>query len=534
MLEEFPVLIVGGGPCGLAASLTLSRLGVDHLLVERHAEPLHHPKAVGLMQRTAELLRAWGAEDEMRARGVPGEFCGQMVWTTTLNGEELGRTSTPDPDEDVSDPPSPTSSLRCPQHITEAVLRTRAAQHEPAEIRYEYDVAELSQDDSGVTATLTDRATGEQSSVRAGWVIAADGNDSRIRNALGIGRSGQGDMGHFVNVFFTAPLGPLVAERPGWSYAVMTPEIAGALVTIDGGDEWIMHRNLYEGERVEDFTPERCVETVRQAAGLPDLEVNVLSVGSWIMGAELSNSFRDGRIVLTGDAAHRTTPDGGVGMNTGIASAHNAAWKVGAVAAGWAGEALLDTYEQERRAVAQRNVDYSAQRGEGLIKMAEAVRAGELDTVREVIAARGAMSSRQGMDLGYTYESAAIVADGTEPPVVENPVRDYVQSARPGARAPHLWLEDGRSTLDLFGEGMVLISGADGEAWTRAADEVAGTTPISVHALPDGERPAALYGIEPDGAVLVRPDGFVAWRARSAPTDPAAALGEALATALGR
>ncbi len=531
MPDEVPVLIVGGGPCGLAASLTLSRLGVDHLLVERHAEPLHHPKAVGLMQRTAELLRAWGAEGEIRARGVPRDFCGQMVWTTTLSGEELGRTLTPDPDDGVPDPPSPTSALRCPQHITEAVLRARAADHTEAEIRYEYDVAELSQDDSGVTASLTDRATGERSTVRAGWVIAADGNESRIRNALGIGRSGQGDMGHFVNIFFRAQLTPLVAERPAWSYTVMTPEIAGAFVTIDGGTEWIMHRNLGQGERVEDFTPERCVEAVRLGAGLPDLEVDVLSVGSWIMGAELSTSFRDGRILLTGDAAHRTTPDGGVGMNTGIASAHNAAWKVGAVAAGWAGEPLLDTYEQERRAVAQRNVDYSAQRGESLVKMAEAIRAGDLDTVREVIAARGAVTgSRQGMDLGYTYESAAIVPDGTEPPAVENPMRDYVQNARPGARAPHLWLGDGRSTLDLFGAGMVVLTGAAGEVWAHAAEDAAGDAPVTVHALPDG----GLYGIEPDGAVCVRPDGFVAWRSSSAPADPAAALRDALATALGR
>src|SRR2546421_2497847 len=151
-VSEVPVLIVGGGPCGLAASLTLSRLGVDHLLVERHAKPLHHPKAVGVMQRTAELMRAWGAEEEMRARGVPAEFGGQMVWTTTLSGEELGRTPTPDPDAGLSDPPSPTSSLRCPQHITEAVLRARASAQEHAEIRYEHDVGELSQDESGVTA----------------------------------------------------------------------------------------------------------------------------------------------------------------------------------------------------------------------------------------------------------------------------------------------------------------------------------------------------------------------------------------------
>src|SRR5436305_13049679 len=138
--SDVPVLIVGGGPCGLAASLTLSRLGVAHVLIERHARPLHHPKAVGVMQRTAELLRGWGAEEEMRERGVPSEFGGQMVWTTTLAGEELGRTATPDPDAGVSDRPSPTSAFRCPQHITEAVLRSRAAVHEVADLSYEHEV----------------------------------------------------------------------------------------------------------------------------------------------------------------------------------------------------------------------------------------------------------------------------------------------------------------------------------------------------------------------------------------------------------
>ena len=324
--SEVPVLIVGGGPCGLAASLTLSQLGVVHVLVERHATPLHHPKAVGVMQRTAELLRGWGAEEEMRARGVPAEFGGQMVWTTTLAGEELGRTLTPDPDAGVSDPPSPTSALRCPQHITEAVLRDRAAAHQVAELRYGSEIGEVSHDETGVTATITDRLTGTESKIRADWVIAADGNGSGVRAALGIGRSGQGDMGHFINAFFRAPLGPLIAERPAWSYAILNPDVIGAFVTLDGADEWILHRNLVAGERVEDFPAERCVEVVRQGVGVPDLDVDVIRVGSWIMGAELTNGFRDGRILLTGDAAHRTTPDGGVGMNTGIASAHNVAW----------------------------------------------------------------------------------------------------------------------------------------------------------------------------------------------------------------
>jgi hypothetical protein len=324
-----------------------------------------------------------------------------------------------------------------------------------------------------------------------------------------------------------------VSHRPGWSYAILTPELTGAFVTLDGEHEWILHRNLLAGEGPEDFPPERCVSDVRQAAGVDDLEVEILSVGQWIMGAELSTRFRAGRVLLTGDAAHRTTPDGGVGMNTAIASAHNVAWKVGALAAGWGGEELLDTYEQERRAVAERNVAYSAGRGAGMNKMTAAIRSGDLDTVRAGIAARGAIASRQGMDLGYTYDSAAITPDGSDPPDVEDPMRDYVQTARPGSRAPHMWLEPGRSTLDLFGAGMVLLSGGEGAAWARAANDEARNTPVTTHLI-DNPEFEQLYEINPDGAVLVRPDGFVAWRQRAATDDPGRELRAALDVAAGR
>ena len=285
------------------------------------------------------------------------------------------------------------------------------------------------------------------------------------------------------------------------------------------------------------------METIRRAAGVPDLDVKLLSVKSWIMGAQLSTSFRDRRVLLTGDAAHRTTPDGGVGMNTGIHSAHNLAWKVGAVVCGWAGPDLLDTYESERRAVADRNVAYSARRGGGLMKMIEAVRAGNLDAVRTGLASRPS-GGRQGMDLGFRYETGAVVPDGSEPPEVGNPMADYVQNACPGGRAPHLWVErDGRriSTLDLFGRGLVLLTGADDGRWRGVAEIAAAPrrVPIEVFsvgvsgdlAAPEG-RFESLYGVEADGAVLVRPDGFVGWRtprAGAAPDhDLAAALGSIL------
>ena len=543
MRSETPVLIVGGGPSGLAASLTLSNMGVASMLVNRYPGTLEHPKAVAIMQRSSELLRQWGAEDEVRGRGVPREFCERMVWTTTLSGEELGRTETVEPDDRAPEPQSPVTGLRCPQNITESALRARAETHEIADLHFGFELTGLEQDEDGVTATIVPHEGGASSTVRAEYLIGADGNDSTVRNAIGIGRDGEADMGHFVNVFHRAALGPLVRERPAWSYAVITPHVTGSFVTINGEDVWLFHVNLSPGEGVEDFTEDRCVETIRQASGVEDLDVEIISIKSWTMGAELSTAFRDRRVLLTGDAAHRTTPDGGVGMNTGLHSAHNLAWKVGAVVSGWAGPALLDTYEAERRAVAENNVAYSARRGSGMMKMVEAVRAGHLDTVRAGIAARPP-GGRQGMDLGFRYHDGAVASDGSNPPPMDNPMADYVQNACPGGRAPHLWVQRGGervSTLDAFGGGLVLLTGPDGGAWRAAAQEAAAPrqTPIevlSVGEAGDLQAPAGrfetLYGVEPDGAVLVRPDGFVGWRAHRSGDAPAEGLARALTTIL--
>jgi len=543
MRSETPVLIVGGGPTGLAASLTLSHLGVPSMLVNRYPGTLEHPKAVAIMQRTSELLRQWGAEDEVRRRGVPREFCARIVWTTTLSGEELGRTETVEPDDRAPEPQSPVTGLRCPQNITESALRARAETHEIADLHYGFELTGLEQDEDGVTATIVPHEGGASSTVRAEYLIGADGNDSTVRNAVGIGRDGEADMGHFVNIFHRAALGPLVRDRPAWSYAVITPHVTGSFVTINGDDIWLFHVNLAPGESVEDFTDERCVETIREASGVEDLDVEIMSIKSWIMGAELSTAFRDRRVLLTGDAAHRTTPDGGVGMNTGLHSAHNLAWKVGAVVSGWAGPDLLDTYEAERRAVAEANVAYSARRGSGMMKMVEAVRAGDLDTVRAGIAARPP-GGRQGMDLGFRYQDGAVASDGTTPPPVGNPVADYVQDGCPGGRAPHLWVQrkgERVSTLDAFGGGFVLLTGPDGAAWRAAAEQAAAPRRVTIEVLSVGEagdlqapagRFEALYGVESDGAVLVRPDGFVGWRSQRAEGMPADDLAGALATIL--
>src|SRR5919199_286543 len=542
---EIPVLIVGGGPAGLTSSIVLSRLGVPSLLVERHPGTLNHPKAIAIMQRTAELFRLWGAEQRMRQDGVPEAWYGQMIWTTTLAGEELGRTVTVEPDDVAAEPKSPTRAFRCPQNITEAALLACARRYGCAQLLFNTQMTGFAQDAAGITATILDRGSGEQRTVRAQYLIAADGTASGIRASCGIAQSGDADIGHFINIFHRAALGPLVRDRPAWSYSVATPELFGAFVTVNGDDLWLFHLDLGPDETPEDYPAVRCIEIIRHAAGLSDLPVEIISVKPWIMGAQISDRFRAGHVLLTGDAAHRTTPDGGVGMNTAIQSAHNLAWKVGAVVAGWAREALLDSYETERRPAAQMNVAYSRRRGGGLMAMVEAIKAGDLDAVRAGIRARSAAGSRQGQDLGYTYEAGALVPDGTALPQVEDRMRDYVPNARPGSRAPHLWLArhgERISSLDLFDAELVLLTGVSGQAWLSAAQDVARSRRVLLQAYTIGARgdlvaPDArwreLYGIEPDGAVLVRPDGFVGWRARSAGATSRTELDEAVATVTG-
>jgi len=275
-----------------------------------------------------------------------------------------------------------------------------------------------------------------------------------------------------------------------------------------------------EGERVEDFSETRCIELVRSAVGIQDLEVEVLSALPWAASAAIAERFRDGRVFLAGDAAHLIPPTGGQAMNVGIQDVHNLAWKLAGHLGGWAGAALLDTYQIERRAVAEAVMEDAARNVGGF-------------------GARPEQFSNRGRVLGVSYSSSAVITDGTDLPAVANPVIDYRPTSRPGSRAPHMWLSRAGqqiSTLDLYDTRFVLLTGSAGQAWHLAGEQAAKPLriPLRCYAVGSagdlidktGEWPN-LYGIGPDGAVLVRPDGHVAWRATTARADPAAELSSA-------
>jgi hypothetical protein len=345
-----------------------------------------------------------------------------------------------------------------------------------------------------------------------------------------------------VNVLLNADLRPWVQHRPAAIYIVQRDDLRCTFMTINAVNRWGFLINLPLEASFEPYTPGRCAEVVRQAAGVPDLQVEILGVDPWIAAAEVAERYRVGRMFLAGDAAHLMPPTGGFGLNTGVQDAHNLAWKLAAVIDGWAAPGLLDTYEIERRPFGE---FVTRQCHETAISMGRGEQPIEAGSAAPKLA-RPEFHNELGMIFGAAYSSAAVIADGTELPAVVNPVADYVPCARPGSRAPHVWLERGGrrvSTHDLLDFRYTLFTGPRGEAWRAAADAARDAlgVPIHGHAIGNGgdvrdpaQSWATAYGIEPDGAVLVRPDGHVAWRRRSHVADPRRELAAALSTLLRR
>jgi hypothetical protein len=299
----------------------------------------------------------------------------------------------------------------------------------------------------------------------------------------------------------------------------------GTFLTINAHDRWgfLVNSLRAHGRKPEDFTPEHSAEMVRRAVGVPDLPVKVLGVAPWVASAQVAERYRDGRIFLAGDAAHEMPPTGGFGMNTGIQDVQNLVWKMAAVLKGTAADALLDTYHDERQPFGKAITEQA---------LANAASMGRMEKTLQGKGARREFLNEQGMIFGATYQSRAVIPDGTPRPAVADPVTEYAPSAWPGARAPHAWVQkDGArvSTIDLVGNGFVLLAGAKG-GWTEAGRP----NEIKPIALGDEEPWRELYGVDEDGAVLVRPDGHVAWRSAGAAGDPGKTLAGVMTSITGK
>ena len=520
---DTPVLIVGGGPVGLCTSIALSRAGVASTLVERHTTSSPFPKGRALSIRTMEVLRGYGLEERVVAAGVPREESLHFYFGASLTAAEFTRNSNvPDPARAAL---SPTFTTACSQDVLEPLLREHAESFAPARVLFGWELTGFEQDTDGVTARLTG-PDGSSRVVHTAYMVAADGAAGRVRRMLGIAMSGDRVLSRNLNILFEADLRPHVADRISLIYSIANPSLTGAFMTVDNHRRWLFNL-VHDPTRrsVDGLTADDRADLVRQAAGVPDLEVKVVATQEWTASAMLADGYRSGRVFLAGDAAHPMTPYGGFGMNCGIQDADNLAWKLAAVLQGEAGPGLLGSYEAERRPVGAACV---AESRRSLLAMLEAtaVIGGADDGPRP----RGRASD--GLVLGYAYDGpgAAVVPDGSPPPDLLDPVAVYRPAARPGHRVPHLWIRhEGAtiSTLDLAGPGFALVAGPEGEPWRPACPP--GVTVRMAQA--DVTEP---YGIGADGAVLIRPDGHVAWRCPRLPGRPADALAAALDATLSR
>jgi 2-polyprenyl-6-methoxyphenol hydroxylase-like FAD-dependent oxidoreductase len=523
-----PVLTVGAGPVGLCAALFLAGQGVDCLLIERHEKTSFVPRATGVHVRTLELFRAAGVEQAIRAAGrelvVPDDIeatvhAGNAVPRIILRATTLADIDNAVVLESPEMQPSeisPCPPIWCGQDIYEPIL-VDACRRRGADLRFGLALVGFTQDQDGVTAELEDRSTGQRRTVRASYLIAADGVKSPIREQLQIGRTGAGSAGHSMSIMFEADLDPVLHGRRFIICYLANREAPGVLVSLDGNRRWVLAVRFEpeKGEKSEDFTTERCLAAVRAAAGKADLDADVQAAFPWEAAHLVADRYREGRVFLVGDAAHVHPPAGGFGANAGIQDAHNLAWKLTAVLNGWAHESLLDTYETERRPVGAATADQAYWRDSVRIQRMSAE---ERRRIREYLV----------VILGYRYSSAAVTgAAGTDP--LPEPLQ---LDGQPGTRAPHVWLDragERISAIDLFGDGFVLFSGAKADEWHAAALVVAAELgiPLRRHRIgphgdvtdPEGNWHAA-YGVSARGAVLVRPDGFVAWRSPDSDSDP--------------
>jgi putative polyketide hydroxylase len=541
---DVEVLIVGGGPVGLAASIELSRHGISSLLVERHPGTAIFPKARLISTRTMEIFRAWGIAEEVESAGMPREDVLAVGVGTSLASDDFVRAAAA---IDRDAPQSPTYTYLCSQDILEVILRRVAESHPRSDVRFATTMTDLHVTTDGVTATIepTIASDGGPVLVRARYLVAADGSRSGIRERLGIEVVGPPPLGHMVSVMFDADLGELPADRRV-ALSFLRSDPPCAVEAVDNKRRWMIQTGYdpSTGGSAADFTEEACVAAVRSAVGLPDLPVTVVGVMPWLQQAVVATGFRSGPVFLAGDAAHATTPQGGFGMNCGIQDAHNLAWKLAAVLTGTAGTELLATYDAERRPIAVRTVDESLVNALITLRMMQ----GRL-SMGQAIEQQAERRSSEGLILGFRYESAAVVPDGTPDPTPADPYRTYVPTARPGHRAPHVWLtsREGRvSTLDLLGPAFTLMT-PTGSGWVQPAKEAAhrlGVTLSVVEISRASEREpdapltsptwAAEYGVGDTGAVLVRPDGHVGWRSPGGAAASQAALAGALGAILAR
>lgn len=577
---EVPVLIVGGGPSGLTASLLLSRYGIRNLLVNKYRWTANSPRAHITNQRTMEVFRDAGVEAQVVAAASPHELMANNVWATSFSGRELGRLLTwGNAIERKSDYElaSPSAMCNIPQHLMEPILANEALRA-GSEMRFNNELLDFTQDGEGVTARILDRGTGREFTVRAQYMIGADGARSRVMELLGIPLEGEMGLGCAVNVWLRADLRRYCESRPGVLYWMVQPGNdywvgSGTFICVRPWNEWVMLFMYDPAQGEPDLGEAAVIERARRVIGDADIPVEILATSKWQINHVVAQRYAEGRVFCCGDAVHRHPPANGLGTNTSVQDAYNLAWKLALVLKGQAGPGLLDSYSAERQPVGRQVVDRAMESVCNMLPISNALgfkpgqsEAEGWNSLHELSAdsplgreRRAALEkaiqlqhyqfSCHGVELGQRYSSGAVLADGSEEPAY---TRDrelyYHPTTWPGAHLPHAWLHDtaGRklSTLDLCGQGrLTLLTGHGGDAWCRAAETMSRELGIdlAVRRIGLGLDYEDSYGdwarlreIDEDGCLLVRPDQHVAWRSQGAVADAEAVLLGAVKAVLAR
>jgi 2-polyprenyl-6-methoxyphenol hydroxylase-like FAD-dependent oxidoreductase len=525
MSARVPVLIVGGGPVGLALAGELGWRGVSSMLIEKSDGSIEQPKMDLVGIRTMEFARRWGILDWVRDAPYPLDYPQDYIYVTGLNGYELAREPFPGRGFEAIPPESPQKRERVPQDMFDPILRRFAERSGHAALRYNCEMVSFTETPDGVRAEC--KTSSGIETIEAEYMVGTDGGASTVRERLGIGMSGTPALTYTTNVMIRCPnFSELHDKGLGYRFIFIGPEGTWlTIVAVNGADRFRM--SIVGSPQKINHSEDDIRAALKRAMGR-DFDYEILSVMRWVRRELVADRYGTARVFIAGDAAHLMSPTGGFGMNTGIGDAVDLGWKLEAAIKGWGGPELLASYEAERRPVGLRNVAEASRNLRRMLATRERLPGPEIfqpgpasDAARKEYGDWFAEIMRHewfanGVMMGYRYDNSPIVwSDGT--PVPPDPSHPYTQTARPGARAPHVWMKDGRSTLDLYGHGLVLLRLGDNPP---AADNIiaaakARSVPLTAIAI---DQPDVLAAYQ-RRLVLVRPDGHVAWRSDAAPAD---------------